>query len=315
MPRKPGYLFVAGLIVVALAVPAKADEVQLCGMRLGQHAINLLDIWGQPDGIVTGEGAEQPAPTAAQAPGAAGGAPMMTGPGAGMGGAAMGMPGAGGMGPMGGGMGGMGGPTGTPGMGGAPTGGMGGMGMGALAGGVAGGLAGAALGGGKGALAGAIGGAIGGAVGAAAGAGAAAAAPFPIWALPVWITLRGGEVEWIYQRGPVVMGFALDRDGYITVVAVAGRDCHYARSALWQPHRYVKLGDSFKRLLYRYGYPDDMSTYVAAGPAVGQNAVTVTFSGVTRTFTRDCVLRYQEHNNIAFTLHDFKVVRMHIWQK
>jgi hypothetical protein len=202
----------------------------------------------------------------------------------------MGMPGggmgSGAMGPMGGPMGGM------PGGGGAAGGAMG-------PGGMMGGMGAPGMGG----------------AGGAAGAGAAAAAPFPIWALPVWITLRGGEVEWIYQRGPVVMGFALDRDGYITVIAVAGRECNYARSALWQPHRYVKLGDSFKRLLYRYGYPDDLATYTAAGPAVGTNAVTVTFSGVTRTFTRDCVLRYSDHDNIAFTLHDFKVVRMHIWQR
>jgi len=289
-----------------MAAPSHADEVQLAGMRLGQHAINLLDIWGQPDGIVTGEGNENPAPSAAQAPGAAGGAPMMSQPGMGMGGmgggASMGMPGA--MGPMGSGA--MGGGMGMP--GGGAMGPMGGPMGGGAPGGMMGGMPGA---GGMGAPG--MGG-MGGA-GGAAGAGAAAAAPFPIWALPVWITLKPGEVEWIYQRGPVVMGFALDRDGYITVIAVAGRQCNYARSALWQPHRYVQLGDSFKRLLYRYGYPDDLATYTAAGPAVGTNAVTVTFSGVTRTFTRDCVLRYSDHSNIAFTLHDFKVVRMHIWQK
>jgi hypothetical protein len=41
----------------------------------------------------------------------------------------------------------------------------------------------------------------------------------------------------------------------------------------------------------------------------------VTFNGVSREFTRDCVLRYSDHSNISFTLHDFKVVRIHIWQK
>ena len=106
MPGKPVCLFVAALLLVGVAAPSHADEVQLAGMRLGQHAINLLDVWGQPDGIVTGEGDENPAPTSAQAPGAAGGAPMMSQPGMGMpgmGGPAMGMPGGGGMGPMGGG--------------------------------------------------------------------------------------------------------------------------------------------------------------------------------------------------------------------
>ncbi len=312
MPGKPVCLFVAALLLVAVAAPSHADEVQLAGMRLGQHAINLLDVWGQPDGIVTGEGSENPAPTAAQAPGAAGASPMMSQPG-------MGMPGMGGMGP-----GGMGGPgMGMPGGGATgPMSGMGGPGMGMPGSGMGTGSMGpmggpmGGMSGGPGGPGGPMGPGMGGpGMGGAGGAGAAAATPFPIWALPVWITLRGGEVEWIYQRGPVVMGFALDRDGYISVVAVAGRECNYARSALWQPHRYVKLGDSFKRLLYRYGYPDDLATYTAAGPAVGANSLTVTFSGVTRTFTRDCVLRYSDHSNIAFTLHDFKVVRMHIWQK
>jgi len=154
-----------------------------------------------------------------------------------------------------------------------------------------------------------------GAGGAGAAGAAVGAAPFPIWALPVWITLRPSEVEWIYQRGPVVMGFALDRDGYITCIAVAGRECNWARTALWQPHRYVKLGDSFKRVLYRYGYPDRVDTFTASGPMTGDNSISVTFGTVNRTFSRDCVLRYEEESNIAFTLHDFKVVRIHIWQR
>ncbi|MBC7289651.1 MAG: hypothetical protein H5T86_16765 [Armatimonadetes bacterium] len=142
-----------------------------------------------------------------------------------------------------------------------------------------------------------------------------AAGPFPDsdWALPVWVTIGPGETEWIYQRGPVVMGFVLDKDGYITCIAVAGRECHWARTALWQPHRYIKLGDSFKRVLYRYGFPDSVETFTSSGPAVSANSITVTFGQVSRTFSRDCILRYEENNNIAFTVHDFKVVRIHIW--
>jgi len=300
MARRRGYL-ASAVVAFVLCAPVIGEEIQLAGIRLGQHAINLLDVWGQPDGIVVGEGPEMP--TAAQAPGAAAGTPMMTPPGAGpgMGGPAMGAPGMG--------MGGMGGPgMGPPGgagpMMGGPgmMGGMGGPGPGAMPGG-------------QGAPGMGAGGMGPGAGGAGAAGAAVGAAPFPIWALPVWITLRPGEVEWIYQRGPVVMGFALDRDGYITCIAVAGRECNWARTALWQPHRYVKLGDSFKRVLYRYGYPDRVDTFTASGPMTGDNSISVTFGTVNRTFSRDCVLRYEEESNIAFTLHDFKVVRIHIWQR
>lgn len=305
-----------GVCVIVLAAgSAVAAEVQLAGIRLNQHAINLLDVWGQPDGIVVGEGPEQ-APTAAQAPGAAAGAPLMTGPGAGPG--MMGPmgpmgPGMGPMGPMGPGMGPMG-----PGMGpmtpagaegmmpGAAGPGMGGMEMG--------GMGPTEMGPGMGPMGAAAGPAAMGAPGGMA-AVAGAAAPFPIWALPVWVTLRPGEVEWIYQRGPVVMGFVLDSGGYITCIAVAGYKCDWARTALWRPHRYVKLGDTLKRVLYRYGYPDEIETYTASGPSVGQNSITVTFNQVSRTYSRDCILRYTEDNNIAFTLHDFKVVRIHIWKR
>ena len=54
-----------------------------------------------------------------------------------------------------------------------------------------------------------------------------------------------------------------------------------------------------------------------AGQAVGElmgGAPSVTFTGITKTFSRDCVLRYTEGgDNIDFTLHNFRVVRIHIW--
>ncbi|MCX7597970.1 MAG: hypothetical protein N2512_03760 [Armatimonadetes bacterium] len=312
MARISGYA--AAVAMVLVCVRATADEIQLAGMRLGQHAINLLDVWDQPDGIVVGEGTEQI--TAAQAPGAAAGVPLMTQPGA-MPGMAPPMMGPQGMGPpmMGPRMGpqgigpqGKGGPMMEPGTGPQAVAAAGHENSGAASG--------------TDSAAGTIALPLWAlpawvavtqpqpAPGAAAGA-----VPFPIWALPVWITLQPGEVEWIYQRGPVVMGFAIDRDGYITCIAVAGRECNWARTALWQPHRYVKLGDSFKRVLYRYGYPDRIETYTAAGPMTGDNSISVTFGIVNRVFSRDCILRYDEESNIAFTLHDFKVVRIHIWQR
>ena len=73
---------VAVVLLVSTAV-AGAAEIQLSGMRLGQHAINLLDVWDQPDGIVVGEGPES-APSAPQMGGAAAGMPMYTQPGMGM---------------------------------------------------------------------------------------------------------------------------------------------------------------------------------------------------------------------------------------
>jgi len=158
-----------------------------------------------------------------------------------------------------------------------------------------------------------------GAGGAAAGAtaGGVQANPYPLWALPVWVDLESNQVQWLYRVGPVVLGFVLDRDGYIESIAVAGEECNFARSSMWQPHQYVKLGDSYKRVIYRYGWPDETITYTSTGPgevSPGANSpISVTWNGFTREFARDCVLVYDEHNNINFTFHNLKVVRMHIW--
>ena len=294
----------AMILALALLLPlcAQAREVQLAGIRLGDHAINILDVYGMPDGIAVGEGE---AIASAQAPGAAAGAPMMAQPGMdlmGMAGAMLGMP------PMGGGMPGAmpGGPgmPGMPGMPGAP--GMPGEagGPGAFPGGAPGGAPGAPGAGGP-----------GGAGGAAAGG--LQAQPFPIWALAVWVDLEARDVEWIYQKGPVVLGFVLDRDGYCKVIAVAAEKCDFARTQLWRPHRYIKLGDDFKRVVYRYGYPDETVAFAASGPGevgVGGGQITVSFGPTTRTYTRDCLLRYTTNNNIEFTLHNMVVTRMHIWE-
>jgi len=133
----------------------------------------------------------------------------------------------------------------------------------------------------------------------------------------VWVDLGAREVEWVYQRGPVVLGFVLDRDGFCKVIAVAAEKCNFARTALWAPHRYVKLGDDFKRVLYRYGYPDETITFTSSGPgsaSVGGGDISVQFGQTTRTFSRDCLLRYTQDNNVEFTLHDMVVTRIHIWE-
>lgn len=333
------------VLVVAWSLgPVHAREVQLAGIRLGDHAINLLDVYGTPNGIAVGEGA---ALTSAQTP-PGGGAPVVGQPSGdmsgllGMGGGMPGMPGApggmpGGMPGMGGGMGpGMGGGMG-PGMGGGMGPGMGGPGMapeipgvggpGAMPGGMGPGM-GPGMGGGMGpgmggggmgpGMGGGMPGMGGGMPGGGGGAaGGLATEPFPLWALAVWVDLGPNQVEWVYNKGPVVLGFVLDRDGFVVTIAVAAEKCDFARTALWRPHKYIKLGDDFKRVIYRYGYPDETVTFTSTGPgeaSTGGGTVTVQFGQTTRTFSRDCILRYTQNNNIEFTLHNMVVTRVHIWQ-
>jgi hypothetical protein len=330
--------------LLVLGTCASAREVQLAGIRIDAPWVTVLDVFGCPASIVTY--------TPSQAAGGAGAA-------GGMGGGMMGAPTGGGMPGMGGGM--MGAPMGGE-MGG-PMMGAGGMG-GPMGGGMGGPMGGGAAGGGGG------------------GGGA-----FPMWAMPVWVELEEGEVEWFYQKGDVCLGFVFNRDGYVRVIAVAGENCDYARTALWRPHRYIKLGDDFKRVLYRYGYPDDVEPFNAdtagggggggaapggggaapggmgmpgagmpggeagaapggmmgapmggpmggmGGPGMGAapggagggggggaaaagalGPITVTFGDETNVLTRDAVLTYSDNNNIAFTLHNMKVTRIHIWK-
>jgi hypothetical protein len=347
------------VVIAALTVlvtSASAREVQLAGIRLDAPWVTVLDVFGSPDGVVT-----------------YGGGGAAAGGGGGMGGGMMGAD-------MGGGM------------GGGMMGGMGmGMGMGAPAGmgaGAPAGMGGGMMGGGGGM----------GMGGPAAGGGGGGSVP--VWAMPIWVVLEEGEVEWFYRKGDVCLGFVFNRDGYVRVIAVAGEDCDYARTALWRPHRYVKLGDDFKRVLYRYGYPDEVEPFtgdvgggggggggaapggagggmgmgggaeggmgmgmmgggggmtgagipggggvgvrtaeggaggggmggpgaMGGAPAAGggggggggaaatSGSVSVTFNGQTNTFSRDAVLTYSDNNNIAFTLHNMKVTRIHIWK-
>lgn len=298
-------LIAAGLAFTlsALVTAAEAREVQLAGIRLGDHAITLLDVYGTPDGIAVGEGEEI---ASAQAPGAAAGAPQMAAPGfAELAGALGAMPGMEGM------MGGMPGAPG-PGMPGMPGPGMPGPGMPGMEAGPAGAFPGAE--GGMGAPGGAAG---PGGEGGGATAGGLQTEPFPIWAMAVWVDLGAGDVEWVYNEGPVVLGFVLDRNGFVKVIAVAAEKCNFARTALWRPHRYIKLGDDFKRVIYRYGYPDETLAFSSSGPgsaSVGGGDIAVTFGPTTRTYSRDVLMRYTNNNNIEFSLHDMTVTRIHIWE-
>ncbi len=174
----------------------------------------------------------------------------------------------------------------------------------------------------------------GGGLGGASGGGLALGSPgsgvssFPDWALSVWFDLRENEMEWFYLRDPghnddatlVAVGFVINKlDGKIVAISVAGEECDFARTAMWKPHEYVQLGDSFKQVLYRYGWPHDIETFdgTTTGDPMG-GLGSVTFSNSSNSFRRDCILWYHEVRgekqcNIAFTLHDERVTRIHIW--
>jgi hypothetical protein len=161
---------------------------------------------------------------------------------------------------------------------------------------------------------------------AAGGAGA-----FPMWASPVAVELKADEVAWIYSspivkgkkmKAPrqldqgVVLGFVFDDHGFVNCIAIAGRSCSYARTALWKDANFVKLGDTFQTVMERYGVPDDTKTFDASGAGVAQpmtGPIQVSFSEGSNTFSRDLIVEYTERNNISFTLSDMRVTRIIIW--
>jgi hypothetical protein len=133
----------------------------------------------------------------------------------------------------------------------------------------------------------------------------AEAARPPAWALAVWTKMEPGELQWFYRKGDVAVGVAMDAEGLVRAIAVAG-----AANAAWRPHRYVKLADGYKRVIYRYGNPDKVQWLAAKGvedrpgpEIVGPNAI-----------HDDCVLTYSEDNNIAFAIHNGEVGRINIWR-
>lgn len=172
----------------------------------------------------------------------------------------------------------------------------------------------------------------GGAAGAA-GAGAGGFVPaqgvsdFPDWVMAIWFDLHEDEIEWFYMRDKCAVGFVINKNsGKIVAISVAGERCDFARTAMGRPHETVKLGDDFKRVLQRYMWPHTLETFTGSGSSVLTNfgegtSVTfgsVTFGGATNVFRRDAILWYHEvrglkQGNVAFTLHDMKVTRIHIW--
>jgi len=156
--------------------------------------------------------------------------------------------------------------------------------------------------------------------GAAAAGGEVAAAPAPAWATAAWVVLDGNHVEWLYRRSTYVMGFVVDRLGFIDGIVVAGSECPIARTQLGDPAHCIKLGDDARKVMYRYGFPDEIETFVSSGgqPSGGEGmqipgSATVTFRSVTNELRRSYLFKYHDSYNVIFTIQDNKVVRINIW--
>lgn len=138
----------------------------------------------------------------------------------------------------------------------------------------------------------------------------------PMWGVPVWSVLDKGEAQWFYRKGQMVVGFVFDTEGCARVIAVAGEG---AAALAWRPHRYVKLGDTWKRVLYHYGLPDKLQRFGGGPGAAEANAVPAGAAGelpidADEIIVGDWLFTFSEGNNIAFASHNGDVVRIHIWK-
>jgi hypothetical protein len=244
-------------------------------------------------------------------------------------------------------------------------------------GGGAGGEGGSAPGGAPGGGLSAPGGLLSGAPGAEGGAGAApptgnnltmqqtppeTAALFPQsspggglpdWALAITVKLDNNHVEWLYKRETYSMGFVVDRLGFVDAIIVAGLESPITRTQLEDPIHTVKLGDDLRKVLFRYGYPDDLVPLAADPPAVANDTTgapggggagagaggsgggglaapggpTGALGGAgaagagaapggdqgTNAAFRTYDLRYEQSYNVVFTIRNNRVVRIYIF--
>jgi hypothetical protein len=106
------------------------------------------------------------------------------------------------------------------------------------------------------------------------GVGAPGANGLPAWAFAVRFQgLAANQVEWIYNRDPVAIGFVLTGEGLdaqVTNIAVA-----YWRqlksSNLATTAKDIRLGDSFAKVLLRYGFPRSL-VVLTISPVAGAPA-------------------------------------------
>ena len=80
----------------------------------------------------------------------------------------------------------------------------------------------------------------------------------PDWALAVTVQLNDNQVEWLYKRDTYAMGFVVDRLGFCEAIIVAGIQSRIANTQQEDPVHTVKLGDDLRKVMNRYGYPDDV---------------------------------------------------------
>ena len=80
----------------------------------------------------------------------------------------------------------------------------------------------------------------------------------PNWALAVTVQLDDNHVEWLYQRDTYSMGFVVDRLGFVDAIIVSGTSSPISKTQLEDPVHTVQLGDDFRKVVFRYGYPDDV---------------------------------------------------------
>jgi len=159
------------------------------------------------------------------------------------------------------------------------------------------------------------------------------------------MALEGEQLEWIYQRGQISLGFIFEGrgpDALVSDIIVAMWNRQNVTAPDIRTEEGITLNSSFRDVLLAYGYPVLLQTLraaptapsrspqmalppggrpaagtgalpplqiTAAPTAVGETTATVGLS--TETFTKHCILSYP---GVTFTLFNMKVVRIHIYE-